>query len=236
MSTNAYSPDWFSTFLPPGAAPTAAELDFIERHFPRPEYRRLLDVGCGVGRHANSLAERGYSVLGVDRDLQAIESARSGGQPGARYLCMDLRDLHRLVESFDGALSLWASFGHFDAATNEVTLARIGARLRPGGRVLMDVYNRDGLAGFPASETIERGGREISVERSLRGRRFRVTHAYTDTGAREAFEWDTYSPSDLAGLAVRCGLVVACECAWFNEAIPPGADHARMQVVLERPL
>ena len=234
MPTNAYSPDWFSTFLPPTSTPTVAELEFVERHFPPSKFPRLLDVGCGVGRHANALAARGYAVLGADRNLRAIESARSVGQAGARFLCMDIRDLDRLTESFDGALSLWASFGHFDTDTNQSILSGIGARLRTGGRILMDVYNRDGLTSLPARETIDRGGREITIERFLSGQRFRVTLTYADTGAREDFEWDTYSPSDLAALAVRCGFMVVCECAWFNEAVPPAAEHARMQVVLER--
>ena len=62
-----YSLDWFKTFSATrDATAEHAELEAIIAHIPRPDYSRVLDVGCGVGRIAGPLAARGYVVTGVD--------------------------------------------------------------------------------------------------------------------------------------------------------------------------
>lgn len=48
------------------AARTAAEVDFIAAELALAAGARLLDVGCGFGRHSIELARRGYAVTGID--------------------------------------------------------------------------------------------------------------------------------------------------------------------------
>ena len=53
-----------------GAKDYAGEADLIERMLARhrvPRPCRVLDIGCGTGRHAFALARRGYEVTGIDR-------------------------------------------------------------------------------------------------------------------------------------------------------------------------
>ena len=45
---------------------TEAEVDSVEAIIGADRNKRILDVGCGTGRHALSLARRGYEVVGVD--------------------------------------------------------------------------------------------------------------------------------------------------------------------------
>lgn len=49
---------------------------------------RVLDLACGSGRHARALAAAGFSVLGVDRDRQALIGLV--GTPNVGVLCADL--------------------------------------------------------------------------------------------------------------------------------------------------
>ena len=84
---NDYSQTWFATFLdtvPPES--TALEIAFLVRWLPDPPYHRVLDLCCGSGRHAGPLAARGYAVMGVDINAEAL--ARARGAPGntARYV------------------------------------------------------------------------------------------------------------------------------------------------------
>jgi hypothetical protein len=60
-TVNEFPEIWFEIFLSPeNAAPVHRELAFIERHFPLARFPRLIDVPCGIGRHAGPLAkERG---------------------------------------------------------------------------------------------------------------------------------------------------------------------------------
>jgi SAM-dependent methyltransferase len=65
-AVNEYSSRWFDAFLVPIAAEqTAREIDFLARNLFQPRYSSVLDVYCGMGRHARALAKRGYRVTGV---------------------------------------------------------------------------------------------------------------------------------------------------------------------------
>ena len=55
---------------------TAGECDFIEEEIGRNKATRILDVGCGTGRHAIELARRGYDITGVDRSDSMLNRAR----------------------------------------------------------------------------------------------------------------------------------------------------------------
>ena len=45
---------------------TIGECDFIENEISRDRSLKILDVGCGTGRHSIELSKRGYTVTGID--------------------------------------------------------------------------------------------------------------------------------------------------------------------------
>lgn len=102
----------------------------------------MLDLCCGPARHAAPLAERGYHVLGLDLDDAALRDARRRA-PAATFVRGDMRRLPLASSSMDAVLCMWQSFGHFDADTNIAALAEMARVLRPGGRLLLDLYHRD---------------------------------------------------------------------------------------------
>ena len=55
---------------------TMGEVDFIEKEINQNKNCKILDVGCGTGRHAIELTRRGYSVTGVDLSENMLEKAR----------------------------------------------------------------------------------------------------------------------------------------------------------------
>jgi SAM-dependent methyltransferase len=234
MPAHEYSPSWYSTFLETiPAEQTARETAFIARQMPLVSHGDVLDVCCGQGRHANQLARAGYRVLGVDINAAAIERARADAPRAATYRVGDMRSLDVLGERFDAVTNLWASFGYFDDATNEAVLRQIAGVLRPGGRALFDLYNREHMLSLPASEITSRAGTTVTTERIRLGNRFRVRLAYS-SGASDEFEWRLYTPAELAHICATVGLDTLLVCAWFNESLPASAEHARMQLVLER--
>ena len=133
---NEYSPRWRRAFGDPDAARTEADVAFLLRVLPLAQYRRILDVPCGEGRHVRALSARGYEVVGADND-PAVSPA---------VVC-DLRELDTLSAGFDAVINMWASFGYFDAEQNEHVLASFARRLRPGGRLVLDLFNRAFFAG-----------------------------------------------------------------------------------------
>jgi SAM-dependent methyltransferase len=149
---NGYSAHWRSIFGEPDPERTAADLSLLTRVLPLPEYRRVLDVPCGTGRHVAALTALGYDVLGVDND-PAVSPA----------VVLDLRELESLPRDFDAVINMWASFGYFGAKTNEDVLASFQRRLRPGGRLVLDLFNG---AFFASRRDVERQVRRGIVERS----------------------------------------------------------------------
>jgi SAM-dependent methyltransferase len=111
--------------------------------------RPVLDLACGHGRIANRLAARGGLVSGLDQSAAFLEQARA--EAAAHGLTVDYRqgDMRALPAEWTGrfaaVLSWFSSFGYFDDEENRHVLAEIARVLQPGGRLLLDLLNRDRL-------------------------------------------------------------------------------------------
>src|SRR5260370_23554040 len=115
---NVYSRQWFEFFhVGIDEARTIRETEFTCRCAPLSDFRKILDVCCGMGRHARALSNVGYSVTGIDRDTDAIAKARELGG-GPNYIVADIRDYQPAPETFDAAIVMGQTFGTFDAGTN----------------------------------------------------------------------------------------------------------------------
>lgn len=103
----------------------------------------VMDLACGSGEHALRLASRGLDVLGVDIAASLIDHCRqrvADRALPARFVVGDMREL-AYEEEFDALLLLSGSFGFFDEATNRDVLDRMARALRPGGQMLIDVFD-----------------------------------------------------------------------------------------------
>lgn len=108
----------------------------------RPGARTLLDLGCGTGRHAALLAERGYDVVGVDRSPAMLAEARARKGTGGRmeFVEGDVRSV-RLGREFDVVVSLFHVMSY--QTTNDDLLAALStlrAHLAPGGLFIFDCW------------------------------------------------------------------------------------------------
>ena len=230
--SNRYSPRWFDVFL--RSVPleqTAAEVAFLARQLPQPDCRTVLDVCCGWGRHSRALAALGYQVTGVDRDEAALAEARRLAGPSVAYQAADLRDLTAFGGRFDAVVNLWQSFGYFDDATNERVLRQLAACLRPGGRLVLDLYHRDFYARHQGERRYERQGVTITSHTRLVDRRLIVEVAYDASGTGDRFEWRLYTPPELIDLAAGADLACLLTCANFDEHQTATDDAYRMQLV-----
>lgn len=55
---------------------TIGECDFIEKEIHYDKTKKILDIGCGTGRHSVELSKRGYSVTGIDLSETQLRRAR----------------------------------------------------------------------------------------------------------------------------------------------------------------
>jgi SAM-dependent methyltransferase len=230
---NDYSRQWFDVFLATVPSEwTTAEVEGVARRLPLPEFRRTLDICCGPGRHARYLADKGYEVTGIDRDADAIEQARATIHPGT-FVELDQRELGRLDGVFDAALVLWQSFGYFEPADNDRVLADVARLLRPGGRLLLDLFHL-GYFDDHQGRTIEvRDPRCAAITNTLDRTRLTSTIEYVD-GTEESMQWELFTPDDIVARAAQVGFQEIERCAWWDERHRPCPDEQRFQVVLER--
>ncbi len=231
--TNAYTPQWFEVFLEtmPGEL-TNTEVDAIEERLPRPEFEKLLDICCGPGRHAQLLCERGYDLTGIDRDAASVRQAAEL-IPDGRFIELDQRSLGSLSGPFDAAMILWQSFGYFDSATNDAALRDIAGLLRPGGRLILDLFHREYFDRNQGRIAPTRDPRCLSITNTMHGDRLTSEIEYVD-GATEAMDFELFSPDDIERRSKPFGLTTVDACCWWDKERPPTADEQRFQITFER--
>ena len=121
---------------------TVREVDAVVELLGLAPGMRVLDVGCGPGRHAHELARRGMIVHGIDVSATFIGLARRDSPDGATFEVMDARGMPFAGE-FDAAICLCqGAFGLMRAnGDDEAVLAGIARALRPGGGVALSAFN-----------------------------------------------------------------------------------------------
>ncbi len=125
---------------------TVQEVDHLVEALGLGPTSRVLDVGCGPGRHAHELARRGIAVHGVDISARFVELAAAAAPPGATFERLDARalvDAVHLHGRFDATICLCQ--GAFGLQTgdgeDDRVIAGLAACLRPGGRLALSAFN-----------------------------------------------------------------------------------------------
>jgi 2-polyprenyl-3-methyl-5-hydroxy-6-metoxy-1,4-benzoquinol methylase len=83
---------------------TAGECDFIEKEIARDKSLRIIDIGCGTGRHAIELTKRGYNVTGVDFSESQIKRAKEKAKEEGLAIDFQIQDARNLF--FNGEFDL----------------------------------------------------------------------------------------------------------------------------------
>lgn len=148
------------------------ETQQMARWLHLPEGARVLDIGCGMGRHSIALAEAGYAVAGVDLSETLLDVARGHDVQGrVAWSHGDMRNLPFEDGSFDATVNLFTSFGYFMLEDDNASVLRhIRRVLREGGSFLIDFLNPEHVVRtlVPRSERVdEESGYHIVEERSV---------------------------------------------------------------------
>jgi SAM-dependent methyltransferase len=203
---------------------------------------RLLDVGCGPGRHAHALGRLGIRVHGVDISQRFVDAASVGAPSGVTFERVDARRMD-FVDEFDVAISLCqGAFGLVgagpgtDTATNVIdpdgeVLAGMARAVRPGGRVAVSAFSSYFMVRFLEDHDSFDAARGVNHER---------TTVRSEAGEDLDVDlWTScFTPRELRLLAHGCGLQV--DHVWSvtpggYERREPDLDHAEFLLVARRP-
>ncbi|MBM3213461.1 class I SAM-dependent methyltransferase [Candidatus Poribacteria bacterium] len=224
----------------PGDEATRDEVDFLVEALDLQSDDRVLDVGCGAGRHAMLLAEYGYRVVGVDASEPLIQAAAHSRKPdGPCYALADMRALP-FDGAFDVAICMFASFGLLDDSGNQRALDAMAGALNPDGYALIETWNPYAAAHLDGRRNWWRAADAIH----LASARFdAVTGTVLDTrdvlanGGKSNRQWvrslRLYTPPELTAMASRVGMAPV---RWYGDfdGSDLSAASPRLIVAMER--
>lgn len=174
------------------------------------DIKTVLDLGCGKGRYARMLNERGLQVTGIDLSAANIEYAKQFENPN---LCFDIGDMRGLKSSnFQMVICMFTSFGYFETAEDNLDVLKEAHRaLLPGGLFLIDFFNlQKTTADLVAYEEVRRGQVLFKISRKLEGR---FVHKEIEVmGVAEPCKYHervmAFSPKELEGMFAASGFSI----------------------------
>ena len=178
---------------------------------------RVIDVGCGHGRHAIALAECGLDVIGLDFAAALLNRARQVAtkrRAPAHWVRGDMRRLPVRSECAEAVIVMDA-FGFFDTEEEHEAILQEAARvLTTGGRLALKVVNGGiVLDAFRERDREERDGTVVSVHRTLTLDPPRMTESISVSGSRGHGEYERrqrlYRAEELRAALEHAGFAVA---------------------------
>jgi SAM-dependent methyltransferase len=200
---------------------------------------RILDLGCGRGRHAVPLARRGYVVTGVDLSETMLRLARervAWEDLRVEWVREDMRTFRR-PEIFDLCLSLFTSFGYFSDEENQEVLENVARSLKEGGRFLLDLRNAgkglDRIEGRNRTIEVPAGTLRMSIRFDCGTRRAVAEHVlvrHDGISIASAFDVRIYSAEELDDAIEKAGMRVTGLYGSLSGA--PLTDESERMVVV----
>lgn len=205
---------------------------------------RVLDVGCGPGRHAHALGARGIEVVGIDISARFVELARVDAPFGVTFERVDARAMTYVAE-FDAVISLCQgafglASGPGDAAEpwgpaepdpDGGVLNGMARALRPGGRLAMSAFSAYFQVRFLEDADHFDADRGVNHERTILRNEAGVV-------AEHDLWTSCFTPRELRLLTARAGLDLEHLYAVTPGAYatnPPDLDHPEYLVIARRP-
>jgi len=136
--SNTYDSEVFTTG-------TQGEVDFIEKEINYDKAKRILDIGCGTGRHSIELTKRGYEVLGFDLSQDQLSRAVEKAKANNVEIRFERKDARNFDYGFEFDLAIMICEGAFPLMeTDEMNFAILRnafSSIKPGGKLIFTTLN-----------------------------------------------------------------------------------------------
>jgi 2-polyprenyl-3-methyl-5-hydroxy-6-metoxy-1,4-benzoquinol methylase len=147
MMTAAWFKDWFNSpyyhqlYFKRDETEAAAFINKLIEHLKPQPGTQMLDVACGKGRHSIQLAEKNFTVTGIDLSEDSIREAKEEESENLEFFVHDMRLPFR-INYFDYAFNFFTSFGYFKTRREHDNAIRtIAQSIKPNGVFVMDYLN-----------------------------------------------------------------------------------------------
>lgn len=206
---------------------------------------RVLDLCCGQGRHAVLLAGYGFAVTALDLSSEYLALAQASARDAGVTLETVRADMREIpfADRFDAVVNMFSSFGYLESEAEDAkVLGAIVRALKPGGRVLLDLLNRDWvIANYETEDshtdadgTLYLEHRELDLSTSRNHVTFTVVEP--DGSRREVggHHIRLYTLREMRGALSAAGLAYEGVYGGF-EGETYGIDTRRMIIVGKKP-
>jgi len=229
---------------------TIGECDFIEKELNFNKALKIIDIGCGTGRHSIELSKRGYWVTGIDLSESLLEKAREKAkQNGLQidFLKHDARNLP-FESQFDVAIMMCEG-GFPLMETDEMNyeiLKNVSKSLKENSKFIFTTLN--GL--FPIFNSIEEFCASITDDGNatyhnntfdiMTFRDYNITKVVDDNGIEKELECNEryYVPSEITWLLKTSGFskieIFGAKLGAFSREDKLTTEDFEMLVIAER--
>lgn len=226
---------------------TIGEIDFIEKEIKHDKSKKILDIGCGTGRHSIELAKRGYNVTGIDLSECMLEMAKQKAKEAkvkVEFIKADARYL-KFEKEFDLALIICEG-GFCLMETDEMNymvLQSASRSLKQEGKLILNTLN--GL--FPLFHSVKDFINSNSVDGISQGNTFdlmtfrekSIIEVTDDEGNIKKIKCDEryYVPSEITWLLKSLGFkkvdIYGCKLGAFSRDDKLTNEDYQMLVIAE---
>lgn len=197
-------------------AGTQGECDFIEQEIQFNKNLKILDIGCGTGRHSIELTKRGYNVTGIDLSESMLSKARTKASEQNLNIDFQLHDARQLPFRQEFDLAIMICEGAFPLMeTDEMNfqiLESASNALKPGGKLIFTTLN--GL--FP----VHRSTTDFVNENSVEGNALQRENSFDLMTFRD-FNITTFTDDDGNTFELECNerYYVPSEITWLLQSL-----------------
>lgn len=143
-------------------------IDNLLEYFSFDRRTKILDAGCGRGRHAVYLNRKGFDVTGFDLSPANFEHNKQSESETLHFFVHDLRN-NFSENQFDLVLNLFSSFGYFEnEEENRMAILALSKSLRKGGLLIIDFMNAaHAKRNLVKTETVKIRNIVFNIERNV---------------------------------------------------------------------
>lgn len=214
-------------------SPEEAEqhVNFLVKALSLQGNEKILDLGCGMGRHTLALAKRGYNVLGIDISefliKQAEEELVRSQSLKAAFLVRNMYHLED-VGLFDVIINMFTSFGYYeDDKENARVFSVVKDHLKSEGKFFLDYLHpaqvRRNLVPYEERQVNDE---KVIIERSIDGDRVIKTITFPNRSYEEKVK--LYDRKQIETMLAANGLTV--EKVWDDYSGTPWVEDGNRQL------